>query len=376
MILDKTRFTLMVAIGMILIPLMAISARCENENEGEKDIRNLTQHFTGEGTAPWVFGPEENIKEISTTENPGLVTIRQNGNGQDIKGILEEPIKLADYPVPWKFHLGVLQNYLGVKGLVDEQINWAIGFNLVVTYSDPSTWPEDRNERPEDCEEFQLFVVHLGNQGENYRQGVPALKHTALNQWDYSPEAYFIYGRGDLDPKLNGNWKYNYTWVGPEPSLSGTWKRFGGPSEYSVRFMLGLNGPQSLEVGVGSGHDSGWRYRNVSTDKPITGIWEVGPIISLDEWIPEILAEELDLEDAPLWIDSFREHHKLLKNITEDQEEILNRLKTTFEVQPPDPRFEYYIDYAVFFGNGPENVEHLSEGFDVPGLLADQKYYV
>ena len=26
-------------------------------------------------------------------------------------------------------------------------------------------------------------------------------------------------------------------------------------------------------------------------------------------------------------------------------------------------------DYAVFYGNGPENIEHLSDDFDVPGSL-------
>jgi hypothetical protein len=364
--------------GLLAVSLIAASLTCWAEDgPGKKDIRELTQHFTNPASMdPWVFVPTENIREISLSENPGYLTIREAGKGQDIKGILKDPIRIKDYPLPWQFHMGLVQNYLGVKGLVDEQINWAIGLNLVVTFSDPSTWPSDQNTRPPDCKEVQLFVIHLGNQGENYRQGVPALKNSSLNQWDYSPETYLVYGRGDLDAKLNGNWKFNYTWVGPEPSLSGTWKRIGGPAEYSVRFHVGLTSSNSLEVGIGSGHDSGWRYRNVSTQKPITGIWEIGPIISLDHWIQDQLATEIAISTPPLWIESFKEHNKFVKRISPEQEEILDRLKSVFKVQPPDARFEYYVDDISFYGNGPENVEHLSEDFDTPGFLGDQKYYI
>jgi hypothetical protein len=54
----------------------------------------------------------------------------------------------------------------------------------------------------------------------------------------------------------------------------------------------------------------------------------------------------------------------------------LETLKKTFEIDPPDPAFEYYLDYATFYGNGPKTIEHLSEDFNVPGFLADQKYYI
>ncbi len=47
---------------------------------------------------------------------------------------------------------------------------------------------------------LQLFVVHLGNVGEIYRQGVPQVKATPLNQFDPSPEVFLVYGRGDLWP--------------------------------------------------------------------------------------------------------------------------------------------------------------------------------
>ena len=43
---------------------------------------------------------------------------------------------------------------------------YAIGLNLAVTFSDPSTWPKDRLKRPPQTREFQLLNVHLGCTGE------------------------------------------------------------------------------------------------------------------------------------------------------------------------------------------------------------------
>ena len=121
-----------------------------------------------------------------------------SGRGKDIKGLLEKPIRIDDYPLPWEFHLGLVQNYQAMKGISERQINYAIGLNLVVTFSDPSTWPKDRTRLPPQSHGLQLFLVHLGNVGEIYRQGVPQVKATPLNQFDPSPEVFLVYGRGDL----------------------------------------------------------------------------------------------------------------------------------------------------------------------------------
>jgi hypothetical protein len=43
-------------------------------------------------------------------------------------------------------------------------------------------------------------------------------------------------------------------------------------------------------------------------------------------------------------------------------------------IDPPNPGSGYYIDYASFFGNGPECFEHMSDDFDTPGLPADQNW--
>ncbi len=345
-----------------------------------KDIRALSQHFLdGNGkTAPWIFVPGENIASLSTSEHPGVVTIWEAGRGKDVKGLLEQPIRISDYPLPWEFHLGLVQNYQAMKGISERQINYAIGLNLVVTFSDPTTWPKDRTRLPPQSRGLQLFVVHLGNVGENYRQGVPQIKATPLNQLDPSPEVYLVYGRGDLGPEVNGNWKMNYTWLGGEGAISGSSVKVGGPANSIVRFRASLLGPTSLQVGVGFGPDPGWRLRTIDVSRfgKITGVWEIGPIFSLDRWIPDVLAKQLGITSPPAWLKSFKERQRLIDQKSAVSPSSVKRMEDHFRIEPPDPKFEYFVDYAVFYGNGPENFEHLSEEFNVPGFLADQKWYI
>jgi len=88
---------------------LGVSARSE-----PKDIRKLSQHFNEPGgdISPWMFVPADNIKEVSTAEHPGVVTVWQAGKGQDIKGILEDPIRIDDYPLPWEFEQSLVQIYM------------------------------------------------------------------------------------------------------------------------------------------------------------------------------------------------------------------------------------------------------------------------
>ena len=91
--------------------------------------------------------PAENIKEFSTEEHPGLATIYEAGKGVDIKGILKQPIKIGDYRLPWEFQTSLVQSFNLLAGVgAKTQINAAIGLNVAVTFSDPSTWPLDRDE--------------------------------------------------------------------------------------------------------------------------------------------------------------------------------------------------------------------------------------
>lgn len=115
------------------------------------DISVLDQHFNqpGKDISPWVFVPAVNIKEFSTEEHPGLATIFEAGRGTDIKGILKQPIKIGDYRLPWEFQTSLVQSFNLTAGVgAKTQVNAAIGLNLAVTFSDPSTWPSDRTKRP------------------------------------------------------------------------------------------------------------------------------------------------------------------------------------------------------------------------------------
>lgn len=373
---DPCRLFLFLLVGTQCLPG---GNRLSAEPPG-RDIRLLSQHFLdrqGE-MGPWTFAPKENIANLSTAEHPGVATIWEAGRGQDVKGLLEHPIRIDDYPLPWEFHLGFVQNYQAMKGISERQINYAVGLNLAVTFSDSATWPQDRGTLPPDTHTLQLFVVHLGNVGENYRQGVPRVKGTPLNQFDPSPEAYLVYARGDLAPAVNGNWKVNYTWLGYDGSISGSWSKSGGPADSILRFRAALLNPTTLHVGVGSGERPGWRMRTIDVSKfgKITGIWEIGPILSLDRWIPDVLAKEINVADTPEWLTSFKQRLPLITKPDAADAVVVKQLDEAFRIDPPDPKFEYFVDYAVFYGNGPENFDHLSEEFNVPGFLADQKFYL
>ncbi len=327
--------------------------------DATRDIQKLSQHFiSADDISPWTFGPADNIKKMDTTEHPGLLTIWDGGRGKDIKGLLKNPIKIDDYPLPWEFQLQFAQNeQLFKAATVDKnrQTNYAIGLNLAVTFSDPSTWPKDRNQLPPDTHTVQLFVVHLGQYGELYRTGLPQLRNSALNYYDPSPETFLVYGRGDLSPNLNGNWQIPFIWTGYQPPKPGqlgsaagwSWLADQGPASFYVRFRVRMISPTQLDIGFGYGMGIGWRMRPIDVSKfgKITGIWEIGPIISLDHWIPDELAPELGIHPPPA-------------------------------VQLPDPDYEYFVDYAVFYGNGPQNLQDLSVDFNIPGYEGtDEKWF-
>jgi hypothetical protein len=129
-----------------LIMILSIG-RCHASN-----IKEFSQHFNvpNGDISPWVFVPQDNIKEMSTSEHPGLLTIWLGGRGKDIKGITREPIKIGDYRLPWEFKMSLLQNYAAMLGFgAKDQMNYAIGLNVALTFSDPNTWPNDRSQRPQ-----------------------------------------------------------------------------------------------------------------------------------------------------------------------------------------------------------------------------------
>ena len=99
-----------------------------------------------------------------------------------------------------------------------------------------------------------------------------------------------------------------------------------------VGFYGGLQGEPHL----------GWRMRTIDVSRfgKITGIWEIGPIVSLDRWLADELPPALGINPSP-----------------------------PFKVS--DPSYMYYmVDYAVFFGANAENYDHMSDDFDNPGFHA------
>lgn len=320
----------------------------------DKDIRKLSHHFIPPGSdiSPWMFIPKDNIKSLSTDDHAGMLTIKASDLGKDIKGVLKDPIRIDDYPLPWEFHLGLARAY--------SHSNYAMGLNLVLTFSDPSTWPEDRTQLPPDTHSFQLFDVHLkGPQIEsgplNYDAPSVGLDagDTEGHGGDPFGEAgklvrtsnvYMIYGRGDLDPSVVGNWKIPYIWQGYPGE--GAWEHTGGPASHTLSFRTKVRSATSVEIGFYGGLQGephlGWRMGTLDVSRygKITGIWEIGPIVSLDRWLPDVLAPELGLASSP-------------------------------PLDPPDhSNINCWVDYAVFFGVGPENVEHMSDDFNIPGFHA------
>ncbi len=323
-LLRTIRISLLIALSLSSLPLAG------QEKSEPRDIRKLSQHFIHPGgdISPWMFVPKSNVQSLNTTERPGILVIRHAGRGQDVKGILKDPIKIDDYPLPWEFHLGFLQ--VKSSELPDQISNFAVGLNIAVTFSDPSTWPKDRTVMPPDTHYFQLLVAHIK---------VPRaqIKDGPLNYYDGRPELSLLYGRGDLAPELNGNWNMPYFT---------TYDREGGPASFLLDYRLKLDSPTKLEVGFYGGllgyPHPGWKMKSIDVSRfgKITGIWEIGPVVSQDGWLADTLAPAVGILPP---------------------------------VKPPDPSWPAFLDYAVFFGAGRQTVDQMSDEFDIPGYQA--KWY-
>lgn len=316
------------------------------------DITALNQHFNepGQSIAPWTFVPRQNIKELSTAEHPGLATIYEAGHGQDIKGLLDTPIGIGDYRLPWEFQTSLVQSFNLLAGVgATTQVNSAVGLNVAVTFSDPSTWPSDRTRRPPKTREFQLLVVHLGCTGEA-GVGLPQFSS------EPHPETYLVWGRGDLGQTVMGDWKIPYVWIGDGA-------KYAGPASTQLFFRCVVLSPTQLQVGIKFDASHGWNMRTIDCSEfgKITGIWEIGPIISADRWIPDVLCRNLPQVKGP---------HPLAlgqKNPGGDSSRLMP--VTAPKPEPPNPKYEYYVDYCVFFGSSPRPFEQFSDDFNIVGYL-------
>lgn len=339
----------------LLLTCVLIGLAMEHRSSAQTaDITQLSQHFNvpGADISPWKFGPQANVRQISTENHPGMIEILEAGKGMDIKGLLQRPIRMDDYPLPWEFQTALVQNFDAQAGVGSKtQVNYAIGMNIAVTFSDPKTWPKDRSQRPPDTREYQLLVVHLGTTGEA-GAGLPQYSEMP------HPETYKVWGRGDLGHLAMGDWDIPHIWVGDG-------SRRAGPASDQLFFRCRVLNPTTIQAGIRFDQTHGFhmRYLDVTKYGPITGIWEIGPVFSCDRWIPDVLCRNLKMEKG--W-------HPELKHNPEmpNGHEWFNVFSTPVP-EPPDPQYEYYVDYCVFLPTDPKPLEALSTEFDTLGYLGD-----
>ncbi len=261
---------------------------------------------------PWRVSPGD-VHWVSLEEHPGLLTIRHTGAGEDLKLSLDRPIRLSEFPPAWEFEVDVLHSFWTKASL--RKVNAAIGLNVVVTFSDPATWPEDTSQPPPDARSFQLFIVHLGS-----RFSSNDLKPSGT-------ERMLVWGQGDLDPAgvLTGDWEIPTRAVGDSQQI-------GGPANTDGFLRLRIISPSWLSFGTRFSPDHAVLQRNVDLSQwgAITGIWEIGPIVAGSDWI-----------------------------------------QRTFPGSEPTPAgTEFYVDYADFRYAPPfPSIECMSRDFNIPGYM-------
>ncbi len=316
---------------------------------------DATRFFQDEGESldPWSFVPESNVAALDRESIPGLLTLKLAGEESDVKGLLPQPIRLDGTPMPWYFQLGMMQDQNAVSGMVGSrtQVNYAFGLNVAVTFSDPATWPADRSVRPPDTHDVQLFVVHLGATGE-VTEGLP--QYTT----DQHPEKYLVWGRGDLGYSVMGDWRIPYVEIG-------NGMRDGGPASSRVYFQCRVDNPTTISIGFKANSNHDYNMRQIDFSKlygAATGIWEIGPIVSGDRWIPDELCRVLPFGRGPQPF-LFGSRH------VDDRHQSQWVSVPQPIPEPPHPNIRYHIDYMVFGSFAGANLESLSDDFDVPGYL-------
>jgi hypothetical protein len=325
-----------------------------------KNIEDLTHHFDklDQDIQPWMFVPQSNVKDINTSLLPGAVSIREAGAGKDIKGILVEPIRINEFPLPWYFQLALMQNQNAVAGHTGSgtQINYAIGLNLAVTFSDPAVWPKDRTQRPPDTHDVQLFIVHLGASGE-VTLGLP--QYTT----DIHPEKWLVWGRGDLGYTAMGDWQIPYIQIG-----NGI--KEAGPANSQIYFQCQVNSPTQIGIGIKFNPYQDFTMRWIDFAGmygPATGIWEIGPIFSCDRWIPDVLCRSIPIVRGPAPL--------LLGTTKNDKESNANWVAIPMPYpEKPLPQLEYLVDYCAFGSFATTDLESFSTDFDVLGYLGKGRF--
>ncbi len=198
-----------------------------------------------------------------------------------------------------------------------------------------------------------MLVVHLGATGEA-GAGLPQFADMP------HPDTYLVWGRGDLGYSAMGDWNVPSIWVGDGG-------RRGGPANDQVFFRFRLLGPSLVQVGFRGDQSYAFHMRAIDTSQygPITGVWEIGPIISGDRWIPDVLCR--NLKPIKGWHDVGD-----LKSTIEPNGNYSYQWQKFYknpDPEPPNPMYEYYVDYCAFFPSAPLPLEAYSDDFNIRGYL-------
>ena len=153
-----------------------------------------------------------------------------------------------------------------------------------------------------------------------------------------------------------GDWRIPYVWIGDGA-------KYAGPASPQLFFRCVLLSPTELAVGIKFDASHGWNMRRSTARSigKITGVWEIGPIISADRWIPDVLCRSLPQVKGP---------HPLFlgDGALPDVPRRDDRVRAP-QARAAQPEYEYYVDYCVFFGSEPASFEKFSDEFDIPGYL-------
>ena len=119
-----------------------------------------------------------------------------------------------------------------------------------------------------------------------------------------------------------------------------TVRKYAGPASNQIYYKCEILNSQQIRIGIKFDASHGWNTKviDVSQYGNITGIWEIGPIISADRWIPDTLAPVLGINPPPT-------------------------------VEKPKPEFEYYVDYCAFLPANPRPFDNYSDEFNIPGYM-------
>ncbi len=302
----------LVAAAIIMGPGVLLSA----EPPGEKDIRDFTHHFNTPGSmGPWVFNSPRGMS-LSTTTFPGSLEITLNEPYEELKGTLGRPIPLSEFPIGWECEMEVLFDSFTTGGR-----DAAIGMNLAVTFSDPSTWSAKPNQTPPETYFLQTLLVHLADPKAMRGPGQKSM----------------IWSRGTLDPSgaILGDWGV------PTYNDVGDGQHHGGPANTATYLTARVESPTRIAIGVRFEQFTArnYRYIDVSSFGNITGIWEIGPVVPTSSWIKEQWPDAHRLSDA-------RAHVGFID-------------------------FRYPHIPAMI---PPGQIEHLSRDFNIPGYIGPWQF--